>query len=495
MVSISGVAGRLILGLLTSVALGAPTLQALADPPPAPPAPSAAPAAPAPLRAQDVTLMRQALDQADAQGLDGKALIPPGLDDLLASSDPDKRRRGETALKSAVLRYARQVHSGRLASGDFDEEWDIRPAAFDPRPGLEMALSQDGVAAWLASLPPRTAGYPQLVKQLAVYRQIAAKGGWETIKAGPKLKPGMPDPRVAALRTRLAVEDPTAPAAGEDVMDPVLTEALKGFQRRHGLTDDGELGASTLTALNIPVERRIDQIKANLERWRWLPDTLPADRVDVNIPGAMTTLVRGGQVTLVMKAAAGRKTDHTPMVRSNIESVVLNPPWNIPQSIATKEILPKARANPTYLEDEEIQVIDLPGGGQRLQQKAGAKSALGQIKFEFDNPFGVYLHDTPAKAAFDRPQRMVSHGCVRLEKPRDLAAQLLQGQADWSPETLAAAIEAGDTKRVMLERPIPLFLFYWTAYVGSDDRMIFYPDVYGWDGARLKKVAAKGAKA
>ena len=491
MASISGVGGRLILGLLATVALGAPTLGALADPVP----PPAVAADPASLRAQDVTLMRQALDQADAQGLDSKSLIPPGMDALLASGDPDKRRRGETVLKSAVLRYAHDVHSGRLASGDFDDEWDIRPAAFDPRPGLEMALAQDGVAAWLASLPPRSAGYPQLVKQLAAYRQIAAKGGWDKIKAGPKLMPGMPDPRVAALRTRLALEDPTAPAAGEDVMDPVLTEALKGFQRRHGLADDGELGASTLAALNTPVERRIDQIKANLERWRWLPDTLPADRVDVNIPGAMTTLVRGGQVTLVMKAAPGRKTDHTPMLRSSITAVTLNPPWNIPQSIADKEILPKARANPNYMGAEEIEVIDLPGGGQRLQQKAGAKSALGQVKFDFNNPFGVYLHDTPSKAAFDKTQRNVSHGCVRLEKPRDLAAQLLQGQADWTPETLAAAIETGDTKRVSLEHPMPVFLFYWTAYVGSDERMIFYPDVYGWDGALLKKVAAKGAKA
>ena len=491
MASICRVGGRLILGLLASVALGAPTLGALADPAPSP----AVAADPASLRAQDVTLMRQALADADAQGLEAKALIPPGLDDLLGSGDPDKRRRGETLLKSAVLRYAHDVHSGRLSPSEFDEEWDIRPAVFDPRLGLDAALAQDGVAAWLASLPPKTAGYPQLVKQLSAYRDIAAKGGWDKIAAGAKLKPGMPDSRVAALRMRLALEDPTAPTAGADVLDPALTEALKGFQRRHGLADDGELGASTLAALNTPVERRIDQIKANLERWRWLPETLPSDRVDVNIPGAMTTLVRGGQVALTMKAAPGRKTDHTPMLRSSISAVTLNPPWNIPQSIADKEILPKARANPAYLGAEEIQVIDLPGGGQRLQQKAGAKSALGQVKFEFNNPFGVYLHDTPSKAAFDKAQRNVSHGCVRLEKPRDLAAQLLQGQSDWSADTLAAAIEAGDTKRVALEHPMPVFLFYWTAYVGSDGRMIFYSDVYGWDGELLQKVAAKSGNA
>ena len=392
-----------------------------------------------------------------------------------------------------MLRYARQVHSGRLEASDFDDEWALRPATFDPRPGLEAALAQNGLAAWLANLSPQFPGYKQAVKQLAAYRDIAAKGGWDRIPAGRKLEPGAQDRRVAALRARLAIEDSSAPATGPDMLDPPLVEALKAFQRRHGLVDDGTVGPGTVAALNVPVERRIAQIQANLERWRWLPDTLPPDRVDVNIPAALTTLVRAGQVALEMKAAPGRKTDHTPMLQSSISGVVLNPPWNIPQSIAEAEILPKAREHPGYLLEEEIEVIYNPDGGQRLQQKAGAKSALGQVKFEFDNRFGVYLHDTPSKAAFDRTTRTVSHGCVRLEKPRELAAQLLQGQADWSPEALGAAIDAGDTKRVALERPMPVFLFYWTAYAGPDGAMIFYPDPYDWDEELLRKIADKGA--
>jgi murein L,D-transpeptidase YcbB/YkuD len=140
-------------------------------------------------------------------------------------------------------------------------------------------------------------------------------------------------------------------------------------------------------------------------------------------------------------------------------------------------------------------VIDSPDGGQRLQQKAGPKSALGQVKFEFDNRFGVYLHDTPVKTAFDKQTRTVSHGCVRLEKPRALAADLLQGQAGWSAETLGAAIDMGDTRRVALDRPMPVFLFYWTAYAGPDGRMIFYPDPYDWDRELLQKVAAKTSRA
>lgn len=476
-------------GLAVLTAGGAPSVRAHADPVVS----SASDAAPLPEK--DVALMRQTLDQADAQGLDSKALVPPGLDALLGAQDAQKRRRGEALLKGAILRYAEQVRSGRLGPEDFDDEWALRPAPFDPRPGLETALAQDGLAQWLASLPPSHPGYQALVKQLADYRGIAGKGGWMKIAAGPKLEPGMQDPRVPALRARLAMEDPSAPATGDDTLDGPLTEALKAFQRRHGLTDDGELGRATLAALNVPVERRIAQIEANLERWRWLPASLPPDRVDVNIAGAMATLVRGGQVTLAMRAAPGRKTDHTPMLQSTITALELNPPWNIPRSIADSEILPKARADPHYLQAEQIRWIDLPGGGRRLQQKAGPKSALGQVKFEFDNRFGVYLHDTPAKVAFDKDTRMVSHGCVRLEKPKALAADLLQGQGDWNPSTLMAAIDAGDTRRVALDRPIPVFLLYWTAYVGPDGRMIFYPDAYGWDDELLQKVAASSGHA
>lgn len=443
------------------------------------------------LRAKDVALMRQTLGQAAAHGLNPDAVVPRGLDLLLDAKDAARRQRGESILKGAVLRYAQQVHSGRVAIADFDEEWDLRPAPYDPRPGLEAALAQDTVAQWLATLPPQHAGYQALVKALADYRTIAGAGGWKKIPTGPKLVAGMKDSRVAALRERLALEDPTVMATGDDVLDPGLVEALKAFQRRHGLTDDGELGRGAVAALNVPVERRITQITANLERWRWLPPTLPADRVDVNIAGAMTTLVRQGKVALAMRAAPGRKTDHTPMLASAITGVVLNPPWNIPQSIAEKEILPKSRADPGYLDSEDIQAIDLPDGGQRLQQRAGPKSALGQVKFVFDNPFGVYLHDTPVKVAFDRQVRMVSHGCVRLEKPKELAALLLQGQNDWGADMLDMAIASGDTKHVSLDRSMPVFLFYWTAYVGPDGRMIFYPDAYGWDDELLDKVAGR----
>ena len=483
----SWAAGRLILVVTASAVLLGPDRTAMADDPPIP-APVVLPQ-PAPLSPADAALMRQALDQADAQGLNPKSLTPPGLDALLGSNDPETRRSGEAALKGAVLRYARQVHSGRLEPSDFDKEWAIRPVTFDPGPGLQAALAQNSVAAWLASLPPQHPGYKEAVQQLAAYRDIAANGGWRPIAEGPMLEPGAKDRRIAALRLRLAVEDSAAPASGPNALDPDLVEALETFQRRHGLPDDGSLGSATLSALNVPVEDRIAQIKANLERMRWLPEVMPSDRVEVNIAAAVATLVKDNQVVLTMKAAPGRKTDHTPMLQSSIEAITLNPPWNIPRSIAAKEILPKEHAHPGYLRAEQIRVVAPSDGGHRLQQRAGPKSALGRVKFEFDNPFGVYLHDTPLKETFDKQARAVSHGCVRLEKPKELAVELLQGQAAWSPETLDAAIDARGTRRVALDRPTPVFLLYWTAYPGADGRMIFYADPYGWDQALLQKTA------
>ena len=474
------------------MALGALPARSAETPNPAssPTAPSSSPPADAaPLSPSNADLLRRALDQAEAQGLKSKAFIPPRLDELLASHDADARRSGETLLEAAAVRYAKAVHSGQLPPKDFDDEWAIRPAPFDPRPGLEAALAKDAVLQWLDTLPPHAPGYQLLVKQLALYRDIAAKGGWAKIASGPRAKPGADDARAAALRTRLAIEDPSTPKTGPDTLDPPLVEALKAFQRRHGLVDDGELGPTTVAVLNVPTAKRIEQIIVNMERWRWLPDSLPPERVVVNVPGAMAALIRDGKEALLMKTAPGRKDDHTPMLQSQIDAVVLNPPWNIPQSIADKEIYPKQRANPSYFADEEIQVIHNPDGSERLQQKAGDKSALGRVKFEFDNRFGVYLHDTPSKAAFDRASRLVSHGCVRLENPRGLAVDLLDDQPAWNAQAIAAGIDSGDTKRVALDRPVSVFLFYWTAFVGADGRMNFLSDPYDWDSELLDKLS------
>jgi murein L,D-transpeptidase YcbB/YkuD len=271
-----------------------------------------------------------------------------------------------------------------------------------------------------------------------------------------------------------------------------LQEAVLRAQRRFGLKPDGVVAAETLAALNQPVGQRVLQILANLERWRWLPPTMPSSRLQVNSGAAIVTLFQDDRPVLSMKAVSGRPGDETPMLFSKIHSVVLNPPWNVPSSIATKELWPKEKKSPGYLARNGFVVIKTEGGGSRLQQTP-AKSALGHYKFDFDNPYGVYLHDTPTQATFARFTRQASHGCVRLEKPKALAEALLANDPKWTPDAIAAALDKGDTLRVRLSDQIPVFIFYWTAFASPDGAMNFRSDPYSWDRLLLQRIGVLDA--
>ena len=229
--------------------------------------------------------------------------------------------------------------------------------------------------------------------------------------------------------------------------------------------------------LNAPASQRILQIEANMERWRWLPRQLPrhAHPGETSPPPCWPTIATGEPV-MAMKAVAGKPEDQTPMLRSDINSIVLNPPWHVPTSIATKEIWPKAHKDHDYLARNQYHVIN----GQ-LVQHAGPKSALGRFKFDFPNSFGVYLHDTPAQAGFNRSSRLASHGCVRLEQPKALAEMLLQDNAAWKPARIDTTIKSDDTVRVGLSHTIPVYILYWTAFVDNTGQTQFRTDAYDWD--------------
>jgi murein L,D-transpeptidase YcbB/YkuD len=229
---------------------------------------------------------------------------------------------------------------------------------------------------------------------------------------------------------------------------------------------------------------------ANMERWRWLPQDLPRDRIQVNIAAAVLTVFDGDKPVTSMRAVTGRPGDETPMLSSAIHSVVINPPWNVPTGIATKELWPKEKANPGYFRRNGFKVID----GTRLQQQAGDQSALGRFKFDFANPYSVYLHDTPSRAKFASFSRLASHGCVRLEKPEELANLLLKGDATWTPEAVTAAVDKGDTVRARLAKPVAVYLLYWTAFASGNGQMNFRDDPYGWDGTLAAKIEARSAR-
>lgn len=416
-----------------------------------------------------------------------KDAVAQGLNDTVAPLPRDN-----DGLIRAALDHARAVHSGRLAEADFERDWAMRPIAYDPLPALRDALDRDRLSAWIASLPPPYAGYDTLVEGLARYRAIATDGGWAQVAGGADLTYGSSGPRVLALRKRLAAEDPQAKGSS-DRFDAALVEALRRAQRRYGLNPTGTAGAQTLAALNVPVEARIRQIKANMERWRWLPPELEQNRVQVNIAAAVLTLFNGDSPVMSMKAVTGRPGDETPMLVSQIHSIVLNPPWNVPSTIATKELWPKEKAHPGYLAKNGFRVIDNGDGSKRLQQSS-EHSALGRYKFDFANPFAVYLHDTPAQAGFSRFDRLASHGCVRLEKPGALAKQLMSTTPEWSAETIDETVAAGKTVRAKLDAPVAVYLLYWTAFANQNGQVSFRDDPYKWDGTLASKIEARSAR-
>lgn len=442
------------------------------------PVPASAPTF-AGLRADQAQLLLAALADAESHGLDPEAFGKAEIDALVTSREPADRERGLALLQRAAVAYARAQHGLRSRQAALPSDWSIRPAAYDAEADFAFALSQDGLAQWLASLPPPFQRYRQLRTALGQYRAIAARGGWPAIDPGPSLKPGMTDPRVIQLRRRIAAENaPGAIDVTSPIYDPTLAAIVAHVQGRYGLDPDGVAGAGLLRALNAPVETRIGQITANMERWRWMPRAWPATRIEVNIAAAKLDVYDRNVAVTDMKVVVGAPDKKTPMLQSAIHSVVFNPPWNVPDSIATKEILPKGEG---YLEQNGFSWVSDGAGGSRLQQKPGEGNSLGRIKFDFANPFGVYLHDTNAKTAFGRDARSISHGCVRVERPEDLAMMLLGADPQWREGRLAEVLSVEETIRAPLAQKVPLLLMYWTVFADKNGQINFRDDIYKWD--------------
>lgn len=440
---------------------------------------------PGSLNAAQVDLMLQALSEAPSHGFRAEAFGGPKLAERVESGD----RAARAELRQATLDYARALHGHALPAAKFDKAWGLRSEAYDAEAAFRNAAKEGRLEAWLASLPPDIPQYEALRTAYARYGRLQAEGGWAPLAAEGELKRGARGPEVVALRQRLAVEDPDlVKAEAPEAFDPALEEAVRRAQLRYGQHVTGVADGDLREALNVPVETRLAQIRANLERLRWLPRDRPPKRIEVNSAAGQVDVFRDGQPVLSMLAAAGKPGDETPMLASQVEQVVLNPTWNVPDGIAQDEILPKGEA---YLQRMGF-VRNAPGEGVMLTQQPGPQNALGQVKFLFDNPYAVYLHDTPARAAFSREQRSVSHGCVRLAQATDLARMLLEGEPGWSPERMAEVLAGDETRAVTLSEPVPVFIGYFTAYP-TNIGMAFRPDVYGWDAEVLRRLDARGS--
>jgi murein L,D-transpeptidase YcbB/YkuD len=404
----------------------------------------------------------------------------------------------ELALSDSFLIIGSHFLAGRLNPETLDSEWLANRRHRDLVPLLEQAES--GAGALLESLLPTAPEYRALVERLATLRRLRDDGGWVSIDPGPTMRSGDTGPRVAQLIDRLRVSGDFNGQPG-DRFDAAVATAVREFQARHGLTADGLVGRGTISALNVPIQDRINQIIVNLERWRWLPESLGDRYVIVNIAGFRLDVVELGETTLTMRVVVGRPYRRTPVFSDTIRYLVLNPSWEVPSTIATQDKLPIIKQNPNYLADQGYQLLQGWGADEkrvdpasvdwttitprnfpfRLRQGPGPLNALGLVKFMFPNKFSVYLHDTPARDLFAEDARAFSSGCIRLESPLDLAELLLRDNPNWSRAAIDRAIADGREQTVSLPQPLPVHLLYWTVWVDENGVLQFRDDIYGRD--------------
>ena len=406
-------------------------------------------------------------------------------------------------LTDAFMLYSSHLFAGRVNPETIHSDWVVVNPTADLTDILGSALNSNQIARALRDLQPLHSGYFGLKQSLAQYRNIAKKDDRPSVSPGINLRKGDTGISVQRLHERLVIlgdledteKDPV------DFFDEATELAVMGFQKRHGLKSDGMVGPRTLEMLNIPIQQRARQIELNMERWRWIPRDLGDRYILVNIAGFKLSVIENLHRMLEMRVVVGRPYRRTPVFSAKMTYMVINPYWNIPASLVFKDLLPKIQKNDNYLAQKGIKVfkdwskgapeidpetvdwkkIERQNFPYKLRQDPGPRNALGRIKFIFPNKFAVYLHDTPQRSHFNETHRDFSSGCIRTEKPVDLARYLVRDDHQWSEEQLSATIEAGETTVIELQRPIFVHLQYWTAWVDENGRLNFRNDIYDRD--------------
>lgn len=441
------------------------------------------------------------LAAAPAHGLDPADYHLPAIT-ARQSGDTDAGLELELLLSDAFFRYATHMRVGRVNMAAIERDWDMPPTPFDAVGALAAIGDQRAFRELLAALPPQMPEYKRLMQALAEWQGRLSGPAWPMVTPGRAIKPNMIDQRLVAVRQRLIAEgDLAADKAEGETLDVELTAALKKFQLRYGLEADGVVGARTVLTMNISPATRVEQILANLERHRAMPRDIPSPAIIVNVAGAYADLIENSQVAFSARVIVGTPANRTPVLASSFQSLTWNPPWTVPYSIASRELLPKLKRDPGYLARNNMIILgreDDPQGQQLnwadygsgnfpfvLRQLPGVRTALGHVVFEMPNKFGVFLHDTPDRQLFERGDRFFSHGCVRLENPRVLAAMLLRDNPQWTPEAIDAFIDTGATQRVVLSRSVPIYLTYRTVYL-REGELHFRHDIYGRDGRLMR---------
>lgn len=444
---------------------------------------------------QGLASLNQAIAASADDGLQSRDYYATSL--AREELDADTR---DLLASAALMRLAYSLRFGKLNPALFDPDWNYsrRLANTDPLQWLRQTIARGEIPISLAAIRPTGDYYVGLRKALARYRAFDEAGGWKALPAGPTLKPGMEDPRIPALRQRLAAEGIATGPGSDDTYDPTLLEAISTFQAQRGLTADGALGAGTLAALNVPVRDRIDNLRLNMERLRWVFRDFTREFVVVNIAGYRAAYVVDGQPRWTGRVIVGKPFRQTPLFKADLQYLEFNPTWTVPPTILKEDMLPKLRHDRALLKQKNLEVVDAEGqvvdpasvDWQRfryaLRQKPGAENALGRVKFMFPNTHAIYLHDTPARELFNRTERAFSSGCIRIERPLDLAEALLDDPKRWNRAALEALVNSERTQRVNLPRRVPVMLMYLTAFPAPDGSIRFQKDFYGRDPARQR---------
>jgi murein L,D-transpeptidase YcbB/YkuD len=441
-----------------------------------------------------------ALQVADEHGLPSARYRLADIESHWHARDPAEQACLDLLLTDAFARYSLDLHSGRLDPREADTNWHLRPASFDPAAALLSAGEDGSFAQLLDELAPPHESYRRLREALRRYRLIAQHGGWRPLPAGPKLEPGDSLAQVALLRERLRAEGDLSgfSLANDDTYDETLAEAVRRFQRRHGLGADGIVGPRTRAALDVPVEARIAQIRRVLERWRWLPRDLGGHYILVNTASHELAVIENGRTVLRMRSINGTPDQATPSFTAVLRKLVINPYWYVPGRIERDKLWPRERHSPGYLASRGFRIFDTRDGnwreldpsrldwsridgdnsGLRLRQEPGPKNLMGRLSFAFPNPFDVFLHDTPDRALFERETRTFSEGCVRIENAMALALHALRRSPEWSEARIREEIDALHHLNLPLPEPIPVYVLYLTSWVDDEGLVHFHEDVY-----------------
>jgi murein L,D-transpeptidase YcbB/YkuD len=412
------------------------------------------------------------------------------------------RAQYDILLTEALLRLGYHLAFGKVDPESFDAQWNYGRTLphLDVTQEIENALASDTVYDRITALKPTHSMYVSLKQELARYRAMEKDGATSPLPTGAALRPGSSDERIPALRARLVRSGDLvdAPVSDPLLYDAPLIAAVRQYQQRTGLEADGVVGAGTIAELNAPVADRITQLRVNLDRGRVLLQELPERFVVVNIAGYTVYFVKGQQVEWSARVQVGKTYRRTPLFRSAISYLVLNPTWTVPPGIIAADILPAARKDPHAISRKGLRVLDREGHEldpasidwsqfhsgyipYTLRQDPGPSNALGRVKFMFPNPYQVYLHDTPSQSLFERADRTFSSGCVRVEHALELAQRLLDDPDHWSQDSIAQVVASGKLQNVTLENRMPVLLAYWTAWVDPQGIVNFRRDVYGQD--------------